>query len=107
MNGLTAGERILMLRSDRGYTREQLAELANISEKFLYEIETGKKGFSAMTLLNISKALEDSLDYIMTGTGSRKYDDEIIATLEKFKPNTLEMVDRLLKTAYEIANFGK
>ena len=49
-----------------------------------------KKGFSAMTLLNISKALEVSLDYIMTGTGSRKYDDEIIATLEKFKPNTLE-----------------
>ena len=107
MNGLTAGERILMFRSDRGYTREQLAELANISEKFLYEIETGKKGFSAMTLLNISKALEVSLDYIMTGTGSRKYDDEIIATLEKFKPNTLEMVDRLLKTAYEISKLGK
>ena len=107
MNGLTAGERILMLRSDRGYTREHLAELANISEKFLYEIETGKKGFSAMTLLNISKALEVSLDYIMTGTGSRKYDDEIIATLEKFKPNTLEMVDRLLKTAYEISKLGK
>ena len=107
MNGLTAGERILMLRSDRGYTREQLAELANISEKFLYEIETGKKGFSAMTLLNISKALEVSLDYIMTGTGSRKYDDEIIATLEKFKPNTLEMVDRSLKTAYEISKLGK
>lgn len=43
----------------------------------------------------------------MTGTGSRKYDDEIIATLEKFKPNTLEMVDRLLKTAYEISKLGK
>ena len=107
MNGLTAGERILMLRSDRGYTREQLAELANISEKFLYEIETGKKGFLSFSLLNISKALEVSLDYIMTGTGSRKYDDEIIATLEKFKPNTLEMVDRLLKTAYEISKLGK
>ena len=49
MNGLTAGERILMLRSDRGYTREQLAELANISEKFLYEIETvGMKVVSGM-----------------------------------------------------------
>lgn len=96
----------MILRIDRGYTREQLAELANISDKFLYEIETGKKGFSATTLLNISKALEVSLDYIMTGTGSRKY-DEIAATLEKFKPNTLEMVDRLLKTAYEIFKDGR
>ncbi len=104
---MTVGERIMLIRSDRGYTREQLAELAHISEKFLYEIETGKKGFSAVTLTNLSKALEVSLDYIMTGTGSRKYDDEIVATLEKFQPNTLEMVDRLLKTAYEISKMGK
>ena len=100
---MTAGERIMLLRSDRGYTREQLAKLADISEKFLYEIEMGKKGFSAITLLNLSRALEVSLDYIMTGTGSRKYEDEIVATLEKFKPNSLEMVDRLLKTAYELS----
>lgn len=104
---MTVGERIMILRSDRGYTREQLAELADISEKFLYEIETSKKGFSAMTLMNLSNALEVSLDYIMTGTGSRKYEDEIVATLEKFKPNTLEMVNRLIKTAYEISKDGR
>ncbi|WP_147354221.1 helix-turn-helix domain-containing protein [Butyribacter intestini] len=104
---MTVGERIMLLRCDRGYTREQLAELADISDKFLYEIETGKKGFSATTLLNISKALEVSLDYIMTGKGSRKYDEEIVATLEKFKPNTLEMIDRLLKTVYEIFKDGR
>ncbi len=93
----------MVLRNDRGYTREQLAELADISDKFLYEIETGKKGFSAVTLMNLSKALEVSLDYIMTGTGSRKYDSEIAAAIEKFKPNTLEQVDRILKAAYEIS----
>lgn len=107
MRGLTVGERIMVLRNDRGYTREQLAELADISEKFLYEIEMGKKGFSATTLLNLSKALEVSLDYIMTGKGSRKYDSEIVDTLEKFKPNTLKMVERLLKTAYEISIDGR
>lgn len=48
-----------------------------------------------------------SLDYIMTGSGSRKYEDEIVAILEKFNPNTLEMVDRLIKTAYEISKNGK
>lgn len=104
---LTIGERIMWLRSERGYSRGQLAQMANISEKFLYEIELGKKGFSAMTLLNLSEALEVSLDYIMTGTKDRKYDDEIIKTLGKFKPNTLKTVNRLLKVAYEISKNGK
>ncbi len=97
----------MVLRNDRGYTREQLAELADISDKFLYEIETGKKGFSAITLMNLSKALEVSLDYIMTGTGSRKYNSEIAAAIEKFKPDTLEQVDRILKAAYEISKEEK
>ena len=104
---MTAGERIKVLRSERGYSREHLAEKAGISEKFLYEIELGKKGFSAMTLLNLSEALGVSLDYIMTGTGSRKYDSEIIDILEKFIPNTLEMVNRILQAAYEISKNGK
>ena len=34
-----AGERILLTRVMRGYTRELLAEKASISPKFLYEIE--------------------------------------------------------------------
>ena len=93
----------MQLRTDRRYTREQLAYLADISEKFLYEIVMNKKGFSAETLMKLSHALEVSMDYIMLGKGSRKYDDEIVATLEQFKPNTLEMVDRLLKAAYEIS----
>lgn len=97
----------MQLRMDRRYTREQLAYLADISEKFLYEIEMNKKGFSADTLMKISHALEVSMDYIMLGKGSRKYEDEIVATLKRFKPNTLEMVDRLLQIAYEISIDGK
>lgn len=93
----------MQLRIDRRYTKEQLAYLADISEKFLYEIEMNKKGFSADTLMKLSRALEVSMDYIMLGKGNRKYEDEIVATLEQFKPNTLEMVDRLLKVAYEIS----
>lgn len=104
---VTAGERIMQLRTDRRYTREQLAYLADISEKFLYEIEMDKKGFSAVTLMRLSKALEVSMDYIMLGKESRKYEDRIVATIEQFKPNTLEMVDRLLKAAYEISVDGR
>ena len=40
-----AGIRIRFLREERHYTREYLAEMADISPKFLYEIESGQKGF--------------------------------------------------------------
>lgn len=40
-----AGGRIYLMRIMRGYMRENLAELANVLAKFLYEIETGKKDF--------------------------------------------------------------
>lgn len=61
------GERIRELREIQCYTREVLAEKADISSKFLYEIETGKKGFSAEVLCRLSRALSVSCDYIMMG----------------------------------------
>lgn len=64
-----AGSRIQNLRMSKGYTREYLAERADISSKFLYEMETGKKGFSADTLYRISKELNVTSDYILTGEG--------------------------------------
>ena len=92
---ILVAEGVLYFTSSKSY--------ADISEKFLYEIEMGKKGFSATTLMNICDALEVSLDYIMTGSGVRKYEDEIVATLEKFKPHTLEMINHLLKIAYDLS----
>ena len=41
------GGRIRALRELNRYTREKFAEIADISPKFLYEIETGQKGYSA------------------------------------------------------------
>lgn len=101
---MSIGSRIMLLRTSRGYTREYLSEKVQISVKFLYEIETNKKGFSAKTLAKLADALEVSMDFIMTGQGSRKYDEEIATTLEMFKPHTLKNVESLLKIAYELAN---
>ena len=64
---LEACTRIRELRNRRGYSVEQLAEKSNISTKFLYEIETGKKGFSAKVLCNMAMALNVSCDYIIRG----------------------------------------
>lgn len=99
---MTAGERIMQLRLDRGYTRGQLAYMAEISEKFLYEIEMNKKGFSAVTLLRISNVLEVSMDYIMSGCESKNQEEKIVSILERFRPDTLIMVEQLLDVIYEM-----
>lgn len=75
------GNRIKALREVRGYTREELAEKAEISSKFLYEVEKGRKGLSADTLLKISRTLSCSCDYILTGATFVKQDDEQLTQL--------------------------
>ena len=67
MDNEVIGQRIKGLRLKRKMTREALAEAAGISVSFLYEIETGKKSFSAYTLGNLSKALNVESDYILLG----------------------------------------
>ena len=50
-----AGKRIRLIREKKQYTREYVALKADISSKFLYEIEHGLKGFSADNLYKISR----------------------------------------------------
>lgn len=64
---LQAGIRIQKLRENYHLTRNEMSELVGISSKFIYEIELGKKGFSASVLYKIADAFGVNCDYIMTG----------------------------------------
>lgn len=97
-----AGERVLLTRVMRGYTRESLAELADISPKFLYEIETGKKGFSALVLYNLCVALKVDCDYILTGRKEATYDKGLLSILELFEKDKTEQITNILKDIYEL-----
>lgn len=88
--------RIRELRECNRFTREQLAELADISPKFLYEIETGKKGFTADTLYRISKALSVSSEYILTGK-NKSFSEDLQKALSNFKTGQISDIINLLK----------
>ncbi len=100
----TPGERLRWIREDRGYTRDYISEKSDISSKFLFEIETNRKGFSADTLMKLSATLETNMEYIMTGEIPFKCEDKIAAVLERFKPCTLEKIERMLIIAYELTS---
>ena len=95
------GVRIRELREINRYTREKFAEMVEISPKFLYEIETGQKGFSADTLYRISQGLSVNCEYILTGNIT-PYGSELINTLNLFNVSHSKPLCEIMKSIYEL-----
>lgn len=65
------GSRIKAERKKTGLTQEGLSEIVNVTPHYIYEIERGMKAMSVETLMNLSEALELSVDYILYGIQRR------------------------------------
>ena len=97
------GERIRELRELQHYTREALAEKVDISSKFLYEIETRGKGFSAETLGRLAHELSISCDYILFGEETEhRGSEKIICILELMNPKQRSRMRELVKIMMEM-----
>lgn len=70
MNQAELGHRIKQCRKMQKLTQERLAELANVSPHYIYEIERGLKTMSLSTLADISSILNVSTDYLLFGSNS-------------------------------------
>ena len=101
-----AGLRIRELREVNRYTREQFSEIVGISPKFLYEIETGQKGFSADTLYRISRGLSVSCEYILSGEVQSECNKEVINAVKLFNQNQINTVNQMLKLVYELSTIN-
>lgn len=89
------GLKIKKLRERRKLTREKLGEMAEISDRFIYDVETGQKGISAETLYKLSRALNVTYDYLFFEVEENKnellYVTEILKNLS---PIELESVEK-------------
>ncbi len=99
-----AGLRIRELRETQRFTREQFSEMVDISPKFLYEIETGQKGFSADTLHRIAKGLSVTCEYILSGRKSKALSEEVKYVLAQFNESQTETVCELLKLICKLSH---
>jgi transcriptional regulator with XRE-family HTH domain len=81
------GHRIKQKRIDLHMTRDKLALTAGISDKFLYDIELGRKGMSAQTLYKLACALEVSANWLYEGKEHFRYHNEKVCrvAVEKSK----------------------
>lgn len=72
MDWVSIGGRIRRQREFLGYTREQFAELLDVTPKFCSDIELGVKGMSVQTLCRISEVLRLSTDFILLAGRTRR-----------------------------------
>lgn len=97
---IAVGKRITDLRNSRGYTREKLSELADVSVSFLAEIEKGRKNMTVTTLRKIAKALLITTDYIVNGNENDN-NGEISAMLNTLSERNRKQAEKLLTVFVE------
>ena len=99
------GYRIRELREMHNYTWEKMAEMVEISPKFLYEIESGKKGFSSEILCKIARKFIVSCDYIMYGEEqSLKISEKMYCILKQVETKQIIKIQSILKLLIEICD---
>lgn len=94
-------------RERQRITREQMAEKVNISSKFLYEIESGRKGFSCEIFHNMCKFLHVNADYILENdpiTGRRM---QIETMTRDFAPEEFEYLMKIIDGIRELRGVSR
>lgn len=95
------GNRIRNARLEHNFSREYLAELADISPKHLYEIERGNKGCSSYVLYRLVEALELKCDFVMYGETSMLSNEELEEIVNMFSYTQMGVVRDILKMLYK------
>jgi len=110
MDNREIGMRIRAQRELLGYTREEFAELINVTPKFCSDIELGHRGMSIQTLCNICNALHISSDYILFGQSVANTTDELdslMAQLQSCDKGTLSYANDLLTIFLQATHYKK
>ena len=97
------GKRVRKTREHYGFTRERLAEMANISPQFLVHIENGTKSMTANTICNLARALNVSADYLLFGLEDTDL-NRTLATeaLVSLLPEDRMLAERVLQTVLQM-----
>lgn len=87
--------RIRKAREDAGYTREQVAELIDVSVSYLAEVERGRSGISVKTLIKYCNLFGLSADYILFGE-PRSSDALLLDKLNKIDEKYIPLIDSII-----------
>ena len=91
------GERVRTLRHQRGMTRKALAQHADVSERYLAQLESGEGNCSIVLLRRIAQALGVALPHLVSETPDPSPDAALFAQLmERLPAGTLKEARELV-----------
>ena len=96
-NLVEIGKRIQSRRKQQGYTQEQLAEMMNVSIQMVSNLERGNKAIRIENLINLSKILEISTDYILTGKETTDDIDTLTTRIVNLPDRDRRMIETLVE----------
>ena len=88
----TVGQRLQYVRTEQGFTLDQLAKRAGVSKSFLWEVEHDNSGISGKRLLQVANVLGASLDFLLRGEPAN----------QEFEPQRVEIPRELGDLAIEL-----
>lgn len=92
------GEKIRYYRKNAGISQEELAEKVYISTTHMSHIETGSTKLSLQVLIDISDALNVSIDKLINvNDGAFSSTDEIMKLLSKCSDKQLNLIENIIK----------
>ena len=98
------GNRITELRKRLGWTQEELAEKADLTPQFVSYAESEKRAMRPENLLKLSKALNVSADYLLTG---EIIDKDLLILSDKIKqlaPSQIRIIENIVDQCNDLFN---
>ncbi|HEY9060045.1 MAG TPA: helix-turn-helix transcriptional regulator [Pseudobacteroides sp.] len=98
------GSRIRIVREKKRLTQEQLAEMVELSNNYISNIELNRSIPSLDTLVKICNALEVTPDYILIDSiyTSKEYiKDEIAKNLNKCNEKSIKIISKFISLILE------
>ena len=94
------GKRLKHAREKQGLTQEKLAEQLEVSNAYISKMERGKTPINLHRLSELCLILEESTEYILSGTNSATGDylrSEIITMLEGCSADKIKLISQVIK----------
>lgn len=90
------GFRIRQLREAFGYSQEKLAEMAELSPRYMTSLENGGKNMTITKLAGLADALHVSPDYLLFGSEDRTDPSPLYEILSNLSPKEIDHARELL-----------
>lgn len=98
---LRVGDRVRLMRAQRGMSRKVLAQASGVSERYLAELERGAGNASLLVIRQIAVALGAPIAELVTGEPERSPDLKLaIAQLERLTAEELREVRDVLSSRF-------